>query len=86
MSSLEGSDFKPKGLDNSEERRLNARERKMGRMQLLQIPSAKRSALIRKIQLKLRRKAKEARMWQVFLQTDNLTINGKTVWKNGKIQ
>lgn len=48
---------------------------------LLELPQAARTKLLRKIRQKLRKKMLEAKMWQELLQADNLTINGKTVWK-----
>jgi hypothetical protein len=51
------------------------------KIQLLELPQATRTELIRKIRRKLSQNTLEAKMWQELLQVDNLTINGITVWK-----
>lgn len=53
---------------------------------LLKLPQAARTKLLRKIRQKLRQKILEAKMWQELLQADDLTINGKVIWKEKQPQ
>ena len=53
---------------------------------LLKLPRAARTKLLRKIRQKLRQKILEAKMWQELLQADDLTINGKVIWKEKQPQ
>ena len=45
------------------------------------IPQAGRVQLVRVVRQRLREEALEARMMRDLLDVDDLTINGKTVWK-----
>jgi hypothetical protein len=47
---------------------------------LLKMHTNERIKLIREVKEKLRQKAIEEKLWQSFLETENVTINGKKVY------
>jgi hypothetical protein len=50
---------------------------------LLKMPNAERNQLVKKVREKLRGKLAEARLWQSFIEAENLTINGETIYSEG---
>ena len=53
------------------------------KIDLLQMSDAEKYKLIRKLGENLRQKATEAKLWQSFIEVDDLTINGKRIQNNG---
>jgi hypothetical protein len=54
-------------------------KKKNRKIDLLEMPTTERIKLIRKVKENLRQKAVEAKLWQSFMQADNLNINGKQI-------
>jgi hypothetical protein len=54
-------------------------KKKNRKIDLLEMPTTERIKLIRKVKENLRQKAIEAKLWQSFMQADNLNINGKQI-------
>jgi len=54
-------------------------KKKNRKIDLLEMPTTERIKLIRKVKENLRQKAIEAKLWQSFMQADNLNINGKEI-------
>jgi hypothetical protein len=57
-----------------------------GRLFWSDIPRAGRVQLIRVVKQRLRAQVLEARMMRELLDVDDLTINGKVVWKKKPLQ
>lgn len=58
-------------------------EKKSKKLDLLELSDVERIKLIRAIKEGLQQKVVEAKLWQSFAETDNLTINGKTLHRDG---
>ena len=58
---------------------MGVRNRKTVKRDLLGMPSKERTQLIREVREKLREKVVEAKLWQSFLEAENLTINGQAI-------
>jgi hypothetical protein len=56
-------------------------KKKLKKLDLLEMPNPERIKLIKEVKKNLQQKKAEAKLWQSLLQTENLTINGKTVCK-----
>jgi hypothetical protein len=52
---------------------------KSKKLDLLEIPDPEKYKLIKEVKENLRQKAAEAKLWQSFLDAENLTINGDRV-------
>ena len=55
-------------------------ERKLKKLDLLEMPNPERIKLIRELREKLRQKMAEAKLWQSLLEAENLTVNGNIVY------
>ena len=55
-------------------------ERKLKKLDLLEMPNPERIKLIREVREKLRQKMAEAKLWQSLLEAENLTVNGNIVY------
>jgi hypothetical protein len=49
------------------------------KLDLLEMPEVERYKLIKTVKENLQQKAAEKKMWQAFLDAENLTINGEKV-------
>jgi hypothetical protein len=58
---------------------MGGKDEKTTKRDLLRMPDAERNQLIKQVREKLRAKLVEARLWQSFLEAENLTINGQTI-------
>jgi len=56
-------------------------KKKPKKLDLLEMPNTERIKLIKEVKKNLQQKMAEAKLWQSLLETENLTINGKTVCK-----
>jgi len=56
-------------------------KKKNQKLDLLKMPSPERSQLIKEVREKLRKKVVEAKLWQLLLDVENLTINGNIVYR-----
>jgi hypothetical protein len=54
-------------------------KKKTKKIDLLEMSEPERTRLIVEVKESLRQKAVEAKLWQSLTETDNLTINGKSV-------
>jgi hypothetical protein len=54
--------------------------RKKKKLDLLEMSSFERTNLIKEVRGRLRRKAREAKLWKSLLGLDNIVINGETVY------
>lgn len=60
------------------------RKQKSNKIDLLEISDQERFELIREVQVKLRQRASEAKLWQSFVETEELTINGNVVYESSR--
>jgi hypothetical protein len=58
---------------------LDKNKNKSKKLNLLEMSEVERYKLIRAVKENLQQKIAEAKMWQSFLDAENLTINGKIV-------
>jgi len=56
-------------------------KKKTQKLDLLEMPNPERSQLINEVREKLRKKVVEAKLWQLLLDVENLTINGNIVYR-----
>ena len=56
-------------------------KRKSRRKDLLKVPDAEKTRLLKQVKESLRQKLIEAKLWQSLLEVESLTINGNTVYK-----
>jgi len=53
------------------------------KINLLDMPDTEKIKTIRELKQDLRQKIIEAKLWQSFVNAENITINGETIqWKN----
>lgn len=55
---------------------------KQKKLNLLDLSDAERYTILRELRNALRQKAAEAKLWQSFLESDSLLINGKDLTVN----
>ncbi len=55
------------------------KQKKQKRVDLLQMPDVEKYKLMKEVRENLRQMAVEAKLWQSFLETDSLVINGEKV-------
>jgi len=60
------------------------KKQKSNKIDLLEISDQERFELIREIQVKLQQRALEAKLWQSFVETEELTINGNVVYESSQ--
>ncbi len=58
---------------------MQIRKKNKQKMDLLEMSDPEKYKLIKAVKESLQLKIAEAKLWQSFLDTENLTINGKTV-------
>ncbi len=54
-------------------------KKKPKKINLLEMPDSEKIKVIRKVKENLRQKIVEAKLWQSFIEAENLTINGETI-------
>lgn len=53
------------------------------KINLLNMPDPEKIKILRELRQELRQRIIEAKLWQSFINTENITINGETIqWKN----
>ncbi len=55
------------------------KKNKQQKFNLMELSDVEKYRLISRVKENLRQKAVEAKLWHLFLETDNLTLNGKQV-------
>ena len=63
---------------------MGARNKKLKRLNLLEMSNHQRIKLIKEVREKLRQKTVEAKLWQSLLEAESLTINGNVVYKSNQ--
>lgn len=51
------------------------------KIDLLEMSNSERIQLIKEVKEKLRQKVAEAKLWQSLMETENLMVNGNTIYK-----
>jgi hypothetical protein len=54
-------------------------KKKSKKINLLKMPDCEKIKVIREVKENLRQKIVEAKLWQSFVETEKLTINGETI-------
>jgi hypothetical protein len=57
-------------------------KKNLKKVNLLELSDAEKIKIIRAVKENLRQKAVEAKLWQSFVETDNITINGEKIHCN----
>ncbi|NWG11100.1 hypothetical protein HXY33_05045 [Candidatus Bathyarchaeota archaeon] len=52
------------------------------KVDLLEMPKNERLQLIREVKEKLQQKVTEEKLWQSLLETENVTVNGKVLFRD----
>jgi len=63
---------------------MGARNKKLKKLNVLEISKHERTQLIKEVREKLRQKTIEAKLWQSLLEAENLTINGNIMCKSNQ--
>jgi hypothetical protein len=58
---------------------MQKRNKNLKKVNLLELSDIEKVKFIRAVKENLRQKAIEAKLWQSFVETDDLTINGKKI-------
>jgi len=58
---------------------MGTKNKKIKRIDLLDIPDSEKAKVIRELKQSLRQTIIEAKLWSAFLQCENVTINGQPV-------
>jgi hypothetical protein len=59
--------------------KMGARKKTRTKVNLLELADSERTSLIREAKESLRQKLAEAKLWQSFVETEELTINGELI-------
>lgn len=60
------------------------KKQKSNKIDLTEMSEQERFELIREVQVKLRQRALEAKLWQSLVETEELTINGNVVYQSSQ--
>ena len=59
-------------------------KKKPKRLDLLEMSNPERMRLMKEVGETLRKKIKEAKLWQSLLETENITVNGNIIFKENQ--
>ena len=60
------------------------RKKKKNQKNLLEVPDSEKMKILKEARENLRQQVVEARLWKNFLEVENLTINGRTVYRGNE--
>jgi len=60
------------------------RKKKKNQKNLLEVPDSEKMKILKEARENLRQQVVEARLWKNLLEVENLTINGRTVYRGNE--